>query len=143
MKQYVYIIKCGNDRVKIGISNNPSKRLEQIQTGNPDKCELVSAYQSDDARETETILHSLLSDCRLEGEWFKCSPKKLHSLKFIFLVLGVDKAAFWANYTGKDLTAIIMSMLEELYKIGEENAYLRAMVENHIKEEMGDDDNVW
>ena len=73
MKVYVYFINDGHGHMKIGISNNPEKRLRSIQTGNPyklsiDRVEKYSTYE--DAFRRETELHNKFKDYNLHGEWF-------------------------------------------------------------------------
>jgi hypothetical protein len=76
--------------VKIGSSKNPRKRLREFNILHPTR-----SYAFHDLRffrkgyhEAEYVMHQLLSDHRLQGEWFDVDPDKasailrrLHSLK--------------------------------------------------------------
>ena len=68
----IYFIQCGeNGPIKIGQSDNPKERLEQLQTGSPYKLKLLWVYKGDQFTEQEiqdkfTLLH-------IRGEWFKPS----------------------------------------------------------------------
>jgi hypothetical protein len=59
--------------VKIGISDDPDRRLRQLQTGYPR--ELVINHRepvehAHQARMFERFIHDQLGHCRLTGEWF-------------------------------------------------------------------------
>ena len=65
----VYLIVCfKNNCCKIGSSLDPSKRLNNLQSANPNKLELVSIIEGDKKLEFE--LHEKFSKDRLNGEWF-------------------------------------------------------------------------
>jgi len=70
-RQSVYIVRCTNTGVfKIGISNNPLRRVADIQTGYPYKLALARVINCSFAKEVEQGLHRSLADFRLNGEWF-------------------------------------------------------------------------
>ena len=71
---YIYIIHQGESRLfKIGVSNDPKRRLRALQTGNPHpltllrafKCSTMSAYRA------EAAIHQHLAASRRKGEWFE------------------------------------------------------------------------
>lgn len=64
----IYFI-CDGDFVKIGISDNPEKRLSHLQTSNPKKLTLL--YTMDGNETLEKLLHSIFSQYRVRGEWFE------------------------------------------------------------------------
>lgn len=69
---YVYFIGDGR-HLKIGVSNNPKKRLKQLQTGYPSKLQIVGIFIAENrqsAFEDEGGWHEYLDDCRESGEWF-------------------------------------------------------------------------
>lgn len=73
-KSYVYIITDGED-YKVGVSDNPAKRLKQLQTGNPKKLKIVSTFELPKKelafkveKEAHTKIQSLYEK---RGEWFK------------------------------------------------------------------------
>ncbi|MFD4862470.1 GIY-YIG nuclease family protein [Streptomyces atratus] len=59
---------AGSTRVKIGTSVSPEKRLKELQTGNPDRLEVL--WYTSGGRELEALLHRAFADHRVEGEWF-------------------------------------------------------------------------
>lgn len=76
MKTYVYFISDGHGHTKIGVSDNPQKRLKQCQTGNPYKLKLerTEVFESrNDALEREKELHNKFKDFNTHGEWFQTS----------------------------------------------------------------------
>lgn len=64
----VYFIRAGN-YIKIGYADDPRKRLKELQTGNPNKLELLGSIPGDVSREKE--VHHIFSDFRVNGEWFE------------------------------------------------------------------------
>lgn len=74
---YIYFFnQLATDLYKIGITNNITRRLREVQNGNsePIVCRYyIEAENRFDARETERELHRLLRDARKVGEWFRLS----------------------------------------------------------------------
>jgi hypothetical protein len=64
---FIYFIVCG-DYIKIGYSDNPEKRLVQMQTGSP--IDMSLALKIEGTRATEQEMHSRFSRLRVRGEWF-------------------------------------------------------------------------
>lgn len=64
----VYFARAGQ-RVKIGKAKNVQARLATLQTGCPDKIELIMTIPGDHALERE--LHHQFSHLREHGEWFR------------------------------------------------------------------------
>jgi predicted GIY-YIG superfamily endonuclease len=72
--KYIYLIQSlENSYYKIGISKNPSKRIEQLQTGNPVQLKLIEIYQSEFANLIENTLQRKYNYLKKEGEWFDLS----------------------------------------------------------------------
>lgn len=69
-ESYVYVIS-GGGYCKIGVSNNPERRLARLQTGNPHELILIRKYYTLDAKTLEATLHETLEEYRVRGEWFK------------------------------------------------------------------------
>lgn len=73
---FVYVIgsRYKDDAIlKIGVSNDPEKRLKTLQTSNPFKLRLLllsKRFNKADAFKAEKMLHELMKDYRLNGEWF-------------------------------------------------------------------------
>jgi hypothetical protein len=76
-----------NTHVKLGFSRTKEgvyKRLQAIQTGNPQQCTI--AWIIDGDRSTERRLHQRLAHYRCHGEWFKVevleflNPSSIHAV---------------------------------------------------------------
>ncbi len=66
----IYVIQAvGTDWVKVGIATSPKKRLAWLQTAIP--LELVMLAVADWPDEDERVIHGLLWEHRIRGEWFK------------------------------------------------------------------------
>jgi predicted GIY-YIG superfamily endonuclease len=76
MTKYIYVISCASSDeapCKIGISDNPEKRVKQLQTGHPKKLKIKYTKELDNARLYEKRLHKDMSYLRSHGEWFNLS----------------------------------------------------------------------
>jgi hypothetical protein len=72
----VYIITEPRERfTKVGMSENPVKRLAGLQTANPFPLHLVYAsphFERWKAAQIERLIHEHLSQYAMQGEWFSC-----------------------------------------------------------------------
>ena len=72
---YVYLLKCGSDRIKIGISGNVNKRLGELRTATSEKIGLLSKIHTGQlSAHIEAGFKVLMRPCNIRGEWFQCSP---------------------------------------------------------------------
>src|SRR5215469_10025054 len=68
---FVYVIKAPNDRVKIGVTKNPSARLAALQTGSHTRLRFAFiGCTAGEGYDIEGAAHNVLTAYRLEGEWF-------------------------------------------------------------------------
>lgn len=94
---FVYVIQSGKGKhmpVKIGMSENPEKRIKQLQTGNPNLLRIIALIKCRDRKHAslvEKTFHSLMIDKNLLNEWF--SPKKGVILKSILKMSDSDSDA--------------------------------------------------
>jgi len=73
----IYLIKSLNEGVyKIGVSKNPNKRLNDLQTGNPSPIKILYLYESENAYKIEKALHNRYSHFNTHLEWFELSIKE-------------------------------------------------------------------
>jgi hypothetical protein len=89
--KYVYLANIeGTDIYKIGFTKkNPIKRIEELQTGNPQKIVLTSYHKSKMAPEVESVMHRFnvskkynSEDGRmLLGEWFQLNSDDVAGFK--------------------------------------------------------------
>lgn len=66
-KKCLYFITDGK-YVKIGVSNNPFKRLKQLQTGHADRLRILANFNNKSI--LEGWCHKYLEHLRTVGEWF-------------------------------------------------------------------------
>jgi hypothetical protein len=68
---YVYAIRNKTTRrVKLGISQNPERRLKELQIGNDCELELVAFRKAENRFKDEKALHRENAPLRVRGEWF-------------------------------------------------------------------------
>lgn len=68
----VYFLTDGN-LIKIGYTEDITRRLAQLQTGNSRKLEVLSVIPSG-TKKTERAIHRNWRMDRVRGEWFNDSP---------------------------------------------------------------------
>lgn len=66
---------------KIGHSRRPRQRRGQIATGNPRQVEIIHTIASNHPRYAERHIHTMLSEARMNGEWFDLTAAELRWLK--------------------------------------------------------------
>lgn len=66
----IYFIQEGDDGpVKIGFSNNPGRRLQQLKTSTSKPLKLLAVIEGDAGKERE--LHAAFQEHHISREWFK------------------------------------------------------------------------
>jgi hypothetical protein len=83
--RYVYLLRAGKGRYKVGIAGSIINRVKALQTSNSERIEVVAAKQTPDAAAYERSLHKLLEDQRLNGgrEWFSLSDDQAIELAIL------------------------------------------------------------
>lgn len=90
MVSVIYVIgESPTGKVKIGVSDEPWKRLKGIQTGNPGTLGILATFPGD--RGTEKHIHNAFRDYRLSGEWFDLNGRNV--VDEVSLLLGCDARA--------------------------------------------------
>jgi len=77
---YIYVFKWENF-VKIGISINPSKRIQGLSTGLPTEGKLIHLIKTNNMRDAEKTIHDKFSYARKRGEWFSLTESDLEYLQ--------------------------------------------------------------
>ncbi|MEV7282654.1 GIY-YIG nuclease family protein [Streptomyces sp. NPDC093111] len=73
MTNQVYLIgSTDSSLVKIGWTDNPNRRLRDLQTGSPVVLQLLAVFEGGPIVEAE--LHRRFADKRRHGEWFDLGP---------------------------------------------------------------------
>lgn len=68
----VYFVRMRETgHIKVGIARNTQKRLDTLQTGNPEKLDLLAFTVVVKGRPLEREIHRKLAPYRLSGEWFR------------------------------------------------------------------------
>jgi hypothetical protein len=72
MRRLYFIQNTVTGNIKIGVSNDPNKRLRSLQTGSADSLVLLGALLTSELSEAKA--HDMFRKHRIRGEWFK--PRK-------------------------------------------------------------------
>lgn len=65
----IYFVHAAElNAVKIGVTNDPQRRLDMLRTGSPVELEIIAVEEGDQKREAE--LHRQFALLRKRGEWF-------------------------------------------------------------------------
>lgn len=84
---YLYILRAKENRngkksiIKIGMSNNPKKRIANLQTACPYELEIITAIKCLDREHclnVERVAHKLYRKNRMRGEWFLVDAKQIN-----------------------------------------------------------------
>lgn len=67
---YIYVISDG-EQFKVGVSNDPHKRLKNMQTGNRKELTLEHIELKNEPYKVENVVHRQLHKYRTNGEWFE------------------------------------------------------------------------
>jgi hypothetical protein len=89
----LYAIRHKHGMVKVGVSKDPERRLETLQSSCPYQLKLLTTVRTEDAYLLESVLHNQYGKWCYRGEWFELPDKIVQEL--------VDKdfidAALWAE----------------------------------------------
>lgn len=71
--KYVYVITNGLGYYKVGVAQDVIKRMNALQTSNPDKIELVASRLVREPTQVEAAIHNFVKYNRADGgtEWFR------------------------------------------------------------------------
>lgn len=114
-KNKVYFIRAVDENkkdygpIKIGVSNNPKKRLVSIQTGNSNKLRIISTILG--GRRRERLLHEEFKDSRLTGEWFK--PTK----RLLDFINNLNKPKFYKRLDSKNITPNVTILNKDISNV--------------------------
>ena len=86
-KKFIYAISNGNN-IKIGISNNPKRRLKQLNTGSDKNLYLLGYFEGD--LELEKWIHNNFVKVRFNSEWMIASQELLEYLNSVMKDSFVD-----------------------------------------------------
>lgn len=89
-EMYLYFIRC-RDRIKIGRSNDPARRMQELSVYAPDPLELIAIFPNCGHYQNE--LHQTLKNINTNGEWFEDTKETRKAMQYVFErgVLGLDE----------------------------------------------------
>lgn len=69
---FIYVIGGKHKPYKIGITNNPNRRLKNLQTGHPNKLSIHYTEEIPDScvKLLEKLIHKNVGRYKTHGEWF-------------------------------------------------------------------------
>jgi len=74
--QKIYFAQRGKDGpIKIGLSINPKKRIEELKTGSSERLRIL--YTKPGTIKEEHLFHKLFENYRIDREWFEPAPEIL------------------------------------------------------------------
>ena len=79
----VYLIGIPEEsRYKIGYTNRSiDNRVNEIQTGNPKKIEVLEIFETEHHIKVESWMHKIHHQKRMEGEWFELTDEDVKNFK--------------------------------------------------------------
>jgi hypothetical protein len=117
---YVYVIGGDHGRQKIGVSDDPRRRISELQTGSPFPLRFAFVGQTDGfGYDIEGEVHYMLHQHRQSGEWFTVPPEvaiaavmgaayrmghairpvDVDQIRGATFQIGVSKLAAWAQWS--------------------------------------------
>jgi predicted GIY-YIG superfamily endonuclease len=94
--EYIYIIYEGDDRFKIGRSNNIHKRIESYKTHNSQIEGYLAVFEVKDSKLSEKALHRRYEPYRINREFFELPLEELKSLED--KIIGLKKSYLSGQY---------------------------------------------
>lgn len=100
--EFIYIIHSEYG-CKIGISQNPLQRLDQIKQGLPShNAMIIGLYRGNDCSRFEKRLHKLFKERKISGEWFILNQSQLEEINDFLIknnfICFLRISITWANY---------------------------------------------
>jgi predicted GIY-YIG superfamily endonuclease len=78
----VYLIVNEEGKYKIGFTERKTeKRIKELQTGSHSLMTVVQEYETDNARQIETIMHRFMRSKKINGEWFELTNEDVLNFK--------------------------------------------------------------
>lgn len=80
---YVYLFKYGKKHFKIGMTNDPLRRLGEVSIDVPEKLESIHTIETEEPRLVEKFWHDRFKDKHTNGEFFALSPSDVRLFRGI------------------------------------------------------------
>ena len=121
MTTYLYFISTTRKNVvKIGIANNPKKRLKTFQTAHYEELIILRVIKVENralAFKLETALHQKFKKYHIRGEWFKLTPTVMNFIENYQthnISLLDELVSFFSNLTWILLLVLILLLFFKL-----------------------------
>lgn len=79
--EQLYVIEHPHGFYKVGISNDPERRLKSLQTASPYELELVATVDTENSNGLESLLHDRFAKYHYRDEWFELPDKQVSEFK--------------------------------------------------------------
>lgn len=81
MKGFVYLL-CDGEKFKIGMTKNKiTKRILELQTGNPNEIWVRNYYETDYPAKIEKMMHVRHASSNVKNEWFDMTVDEVINFK--------------------------------------------------------------
>ncbi len=78
----IYFVRCAaRNAIKIGMAEDPSKRLRALQTACPDPLEMLGTVPGE--RKQEKEFHRKFTHLRILGEWFRADQDLIETIELL------------------------------------------------------------
>ena len=77
----VYVFRDTKGLYKIGVSNDPVRRMADIRRTHPDEYECLHLIPTENAFRLESFLHDYFASKRVHGEWFRLNERDMIYLR--------------------------------------------------------------
>lgn len=113
---FIYFIGMLDDSIiKIGLSNDPQKRLNALQTANPYELRLILTFRGDESKESE--LHEKYTEYSIRGEWFYNIGKLKDYIDRMLQIVAESGDIPNDGMTDKERVLLILEIIKELSKV--------------------------
>ena len=99
---WIYVLDDGMGHFKIGWAYNLDRRVKDLKIQLPFKVRVAYAFETDNPRQVESILHRYFADRRLNGEWFalKDNPRTNGEYDFDAITYLANDSGIFENVDG-------------------------------------------
>lgn len=118
---YVYCISHNDQYFKIGVSENPERRMYEMQTGNLIKLYCLWKFKCDEPYKLESYVHSLLSKNSISGEWFEITISMCYKILEHLYVLDIEKSYIKSKDKDKENKSEFLLDEEVIFILKNEN----------------------
>lgn len=115
---YVYFIQSGRSKkppVKVGVAMNIKRRLNALQTANPEKLTIIASIKCENRAEAyniESYLHNELKNRSIRGEWFATCMRRVDKImKKWYTTKELEQSSYYEEKIDNELDMITLNNL--------------------------------